>query len=197
MVTTSTSTSPSTLLEAVNKLLQAVRLGPIMSLAATDINVDASSALLAINDVCREVQLYGYEFNTDRGYPINPDILGNLNLPNNTLKATPSASESSRYVKRGLKLYDSDNHTFAINKTVYVDLTVALPFEELPESFKLYITALAARRWCLPKMPDNSTFQYTAEYVQRALSLAEQEDAETRDGDLSTTSPHFYNMRRR
>lgn len=197
MPTSSTSTSPATLLEAVNALLRACRISGVMSLTATDSNEDAAGAKAAIEDAVRETLQTGYEFNTDYEMLIDPDPEGQIILPSNTLKVRSYRPNSERLVKRGLKLYDNRKHTYAIGKTVSVDLVVSLPFEELPEGFKLYVTALAARRWCLPKVPSTATFQYTEEMLQAALLKAEQEDAESADSTLVETSPHFANMRRR
>nr|WP_316651525.1 hypothetical protein [uncultured Gellertiella sp.] len=191
------TTAPQTLLQAVNTLLQAVRVASVMSLDTDDLNTDASSAKDAIEEASREVQLRGYEFNTSYDYTLLPNPAGEVELPLNTLKVRAIRCKTRRLVKRGLKLYDNRKNTFTIGENVEVDLVSFLPFDDLPESFKLYVTGLAARRWCLPKMPSGSTFQYTEEMLKAALVLAEQEDAEGSDTVLTDTSPHFANMRRR
>jgi hypothetical protein len=198
MATTSTPTTPRTLLEAVNTLLLAVRLGAVMSLNAADLNEDAAGAKSALDDASREVQLRGYEFNTDWDYKIDPNVTtGEITLPENTLKVRAARCSNKRLVQRGLRLYDSRLHTYSIGKTVSVDIVVALPFEDLPEGFKLYVTASAARKWCLPKLPASATFEYTKEMLANALSAAEEQDAEMADATAPDTSPHFAAMRRR
>lgn len=197
MSTFTTDTAPSTLLDAVNTLLRAIRVSGVMSLAASDLNEDAASAKAAIEDAVREALMVGYEFNTEWEYKIDPDPNGEIILPSNTLKVRSHRPETERLTKRGLKLYNNRKHTYAIGKTVTIDLVVSLPFEELPAGFKMYVTALAARRWCIPKLPTGVTFQYTEEYLQAALSRAEQEDTEGADTTLTDTSPHFAYMRRR
>jgi hypothetical protein len=198
MATTSTPTTPKTLLEAVNSLLLAIRISSVMSLNAADLNVDAAGAKEALDNAAREIQLRGYEYNTDKGYNIDPaPTTGEIILPSNTLKVRSIRCNNRRLVKRGLKLYDNKKHTFSIGETVSVDLVVALPFEDLPESFKLYVTALAANRWCIPKLPSQTTFQYTQTFVQAAQMAAEEEDAEMADETVLDTSPHFAAMRRR
>ncbi|MGV1835230.1 hypothetical protein ACQZ6C_10750 [Rhizobium rhizogenes] len=197
MATTTTPTTPRTLLDAINSLLSAVRISPVMSVLASDTNGDVSSAKTALDDAARETLLRGYEFNTEYAYRIDPAADGTVTLPNNTLKLRAVRCNSRRLVKRGLRLYDNVKHTFTIGETVEADVVLALAFEDMPESFKLYVTALAARRWCLPKLPSSATFQYTQEFLQAALSAAEEEDSEGADNTLPDTSPHFAAMRRR
>lgn len=191
MAVTDTLTTPATLLDAVNALLLAVRISNVMSLNAADLNEDASGALDTITKVAREVQLRGYGFNTEQQYAIDPGTDGSIVLPANTAKVRSARCGTKRLVQRGLMLYDATNHTFNIGETVWCDLVVYLGYNDMPESFKLYVTALAARRWCLPKLPAQATFSYTAEMVASAQSLAEEDDSESQDATLKETSPHF------
>lgn len=202
MSSSSTPTTPKTLLDAVNALLLSARISNVMSLNAGDLNEDASGAKATLDDVCREVQQRGYEFNTEWGYSIDPSPDdGSITLPSNTLKVREvrCSQGTRRLVQRGLQLYDNRKgyHTFAIGETVEADLVVALPYEDLPEAFKLLVTATAARRWALPKLPSQATFTYTAEMLEAARSLAEEDDSETADATLLDTSPHFAYQRRR
>jgi hypothetical protein len=197
MASTSTPTTPQTLLEAVNDLLEAVRISPIMSLNAADLNDDAAGAKQALDGSVREVLLRGWVFNTDVDYVLDPEPgTGNINLPQNTLKFSVERSDGNRYVLRGQRLYDPIKHTYAFEGSVTGNLTVSLPFEELPEAFKRYCTGLAARRWCLPRLPSGATFQYTDDMVKSALALAETQEAEMADVTLKDTSPHFAQFAR-
>lgn len=197
MASTTTPTTPKTLLDAVNALLLAVRIANVMSLEAGDLNEDAAGAKAALDDVCREVQLTGYEFNTEWAYKIDPAPTGEVVLPSNTLKVRSVRCSYKRLTQRGLMLYDNVGHTFNIGETVTCDLVIALPYEQLPEAFKLLVTAQAARRWCLPKLPAQATFSYTEEMLDTARSLAEEEDSQGADSTLLDTSPHFAFQRRR
>lgn len=178
-------------------LLNACRISSVMGLSASELNDDAAGAKQAIDLASREAQLRGWEFNTDYGLSLAPDPSGAVSLPENTLKVRNIRCDNRRLTRRGLRLYDPQKHTFSIGSSVKVDLVNALEFDDLPEGFKLYVTALAARRWCPPKLPTGSTFQYTEEFLNAALAAAEQEDLETADATLPDTSPHFANMLRR
>lgn len=198
MVTSTTPTTPTTLLDAVNALLNAARVGPVQSLNAADINEDAGGAKTALDDVTREVLLRGYEFNTEREAVLDPNLAGEIVLPVNTLKVRSSRWQSgTRLVHRGSRLYDPKRRTFNIGTSVTVDLVVALEFQDLPPAARFYVTAVAARRFALPRLPQQATFQYTQEAVASALAQMEEEDTEAADSSLPETSPHFAAMKRR
>lgn len=197
MAINTTPTIPADLLQAVNELLRAIRMAAVMSLSAADLNEAASDAKLALDNASLEVQMQGWEFNTVRCAVIDPDVNGEITLPSNCLKVRSARYYGyDRYVFRNGKLYDPRNRTFTIGQSVKVDMVEALEFSWLSAAFRKWVTALAARRFCLPKLPTGSTFQYTEEYLLSAQSAAELEDAETLDMDLTGTSPHFNFMRR-
>lgn len=197
-MSTTTPTVPKTLLQAVNELLLAIRASSVMSLLNEDLNEDASAAKQALDTASVETQSEAWEFNRIKEFIIDPTPGGEIELPSNTLKVTTARwASGNRLVERGGRLYDPVEQTFAIGDSVTVDITLALVFEELPMAARMYVTALAARRFCLPRLPTSAAFNYTAEYLKKARALLEQADADTHDGDLGTTSPHFSKMRRR
>lgn len=200
MPTTSTPTTPQTLLEAVNALLRAIRVSSVMSLLGTDLNDDAAAAKTALDDAARDLQAKGWEFNKDYSVVIDPDLDGSITLPSDCLKVkTARGVSGNRLVRRGQRLYDNTKgrHTFNIGESVTVDMVVALPFEELPVAARKLVTAMAARLFCLPRLPVGATFNYTEEYLASAWADMEQDDTDTADTDLTQTSPHFAQMTRR
>lgn len=193
-----TPTTPTTLLDAVNILLNAIRVAAVTSLTTVDLNEDAAAAKKAIDDVSREVQMEGWEFNTEREATLDPTPTGEVVLPGNTLRATSFRySSKNRLVRRGDRLYDPKKRTFNIGEAVKVNLVLALEFTDLSPIARFYVTAMAARRFCLPRLPVGSNFKYTEEMVVGARALLEQEDTDIGDTDLNQTSPHFARMGRR
>lgn len=193
-----TPTTPSTLLEAINVLLAAIRVGALTSLVLTDMSEDAAGAKQAIDMVSREVQKQGWEWNTDEAITLTPDINGEIVLGLDILKVTIDRSFSGdQPVQRGRKLYNKTKHTFVWTTNVVVRTVVALEFADLTESMRAYVTAVAARRFCIPRLPIGATFQYTEEMVRAALASAEEENQEMHDQRLEGTSPHFDKMGRR
>lgn len=98
-----------------------------------------------IQKVSKEVQLKGFNFNTETDYPLTRDINGYLQLPTGTLKID-GVYPSDDVVIRGAKLYDKINHTFVFTKDLKVDITVLLAYSDLPMAVRNYIEIRASRR---------------------------------------------------
>lgn len=195
---TTTPTTPKTLLQAVNQMLKAIRVSPVMSLLPESLNADASDAKAALDEVSIEIQSEGWFCNTEFGSTIDPDVDGSISLPANLLKLRVARrSSGARLVERGAKLYDPTKRTFTIGEPVIVDMVVGLVYEDLPQPLRAYITAIAARRFCIPKLPTGATFRYTEETVKSALTSVLQMDDEHRDDTMHSTSPHIQKMTRR
>ncbi|RWP84735.1 MAG: hypothetical protein EOR11_19945 [Mesorhizobium sp.] len=198
MALDTTPTTPMTLLEAVNILLEAARVAGVDSLEQTNLNEDAAAAKSALDDVTREVLRTGWEQNTTRGFIIDPDVDGSITLPLDTASVKISRGYSgNRLVPRGGKLYDPKLRTYTVGKSVTVDLVQYLEFGDLTDAMKSYITALAARRFAIPRLPSPSNFKFTDEMIQGFLTALEQEDTDHDDRDISEISPHFAKFRRR
>lgn len=202
MVSTTTPTTPTTLLDAVNELLKAIRVATVNSLATSDLNEDAAGAKGAIDTAAIQFQTKGWQFNTESGKIIDPDIDGKIQLPSNTLEVRSARLRSSgqKLVPRLPYLYDAraGYNTYTISEAVEVDIVVALPFEAMTSSARFYVTGMAARQWCPPKLPVGATFNWTKEVVESALVAFEQWDSQIASEDsLKVTSPHFSNMGRR
>jgi len=139
----------TTKLEAVNVMLSTIGEAAVNSLSSG--LLDAETAETILDNVTRSVQSTGWSFNEEIGYTLSPDSDGILNLPANCLRVDLAKSESKYrnsnfdYVQRGTKLYDKINHTYAINETVKVDMTIILDFEELPEAARRFISIRSAR----------------------------------------------------
>lgn len=198
MAIDTTPTTPTTILDAVNILLEAARVSGVDSLQQVNINEDAAAAKKALDDVSREVQRTGWEQNTSRGYVLDPEVDGTVTLPLDTARVKVSRGYAgNRLVPRDGKLYDPKLRTFTIGRSVTVDLVQYLEFGDLTDSMKAYITALAARRFAIPRLPSPSSFKYTDEMVQGFLVALEQEDAEQDDRGIEEVSPHFAKFHRR
>lgn len=130
-------------LEAVNVLLEAIGELPVNSLEATGVS-EVSIARNTLHRISRQVQEYGLESNTERNYPLIPDVNGYIYLPSNTLKVDASDS-NMEVIQRGNRLYDKKNHTYKFKDKVEVDIVFFLPFDELPQVARDYITIVASR----------------------------------------------------
>ena len=139
--------TPTTKLEAINELLEAISESPVNSESNTGL-VEADLAATRIDKISRQVQKRGWHWNTLKDYTIDPDTDGYIQLPAATLKVdTTGSSQHLDLVQRGLRLYDRDNNTFVINKSVKVDITLYLDFTDLPENARDFITMKSARKF--------------------------------------------------
>ncbi len=164
-------------LEAVNRVLQMMGEAPINSL-----NGQYGLALQAqdsLNDVSRKLQSEGWSFNTDR------EKLLQRNASTNQIAVGPNISrvviDPYRYpaldiVQRGDKLYDRHNNTYVFDQDLYVDMTIILEWEELPEHARQYITIKAGRQLqeAILGSADLTKINLTAEMEARALFLDEE-----------------------
>jgi hypothetical protein len=79
-------------------------------------------------------------------------------------------------VQRGGKLYDRYNNTYVFDEDLYVDLTIILEWEELPEHARQYITIKAGRQLqeAILGSVDLTKINLTAEMEAKALFLDEE-----------------------
>lgn len=142
-------TTPTTQLSAVNSMLSTIGEAPVNSLSSG--LVDAETAETVLNEVSRDVQSLGWNFNTESNFTVAADNDGNVVLPTEVVRAdlansvTKYRSSKNEYVQRGNKMYDKVNHTYNIGKALTLDVVVLLAFNELPEVARRYITTKAAR----------------------------------------------------
>jgi hypothetical protein len=192
---------PTTVLQAVNVILGAIGQSPVASLAAGQTNVDAEQAQQRLYEANREVSGEGWHYNQEMEYEIDPNEDGEILLPLNTLKVkriyySGHGGDDKDLVVRGFRLYDRLGHTYNIGKTVMVDLTVVLPFEECPESARWYFTVRGARRMVGQSTQSQVSVKFTSTDEEQARLRFEQEDAELDQRTLKG-NPHIQRMRRR
>ena len=142
-------TTPTTILSAVNSMLSTIGEAPVNSLSSG--LVDAETAESVLNEVSRDVQSLGWNFNSESNYTVAADSDGCVVLPTEIVRAdlansvTKYRSSKNEYVQRGKKMYDKVNHTYNIGKALTLDVVVLLAFEQLPEVARRFITIKASR----------------------------------------------------
>jgi len=142
-------TTPTTQLAAVNSMLSTIGEAPVNSL--TSGLVDAEIAETILNEVSKDVQSLGWNFNSEPNYTVAADTSGNVLLSPQIVRAdlansvTKYRSSKNEYVQRGNKMYDKVNHTYNIGKALKLDVVVLLDFTEMPEAARRFITVKASR----------------------------------------------------
>lgn len=176
--------TPTTELEALNTMLSTIGESPVNSVEDNG-NVDAVIARQILRATSREVQSRGWHFNTEKDYSVQPDSNKNLVLPQTVLKAdTVSPDQDTDVVVRGNRLYDRRKHTYIFDKPVKVDMVVLLPFEELPEVARYYITIRAARIFQQRVVGSDTLSSFNSQDEIRAKVVLEDYEGDTADHNI-------------
>lgn len=136
----------TTLLQAVNTMLMVIGEQPINSLDGQQIN-EASMAENTLLEFHREGQSRGWHWNRDEGFEFSRNNAGEIVVPPNIIHWSPDSFQfNGRYQLRGQRVYDRQNHTYAIGEaSITADVTWALSWDECPEVFNRWVLVRAAR----------------------------------------------------
>lgn len=181
----------TTSLKAVNILLAGIGEQPVTTLDEVESST-AEQAMAALDEASRSVQLKGWFWNREDDYPLSPNEAGEVELPINCLviHEARNSSGSDDLVERARKLYNRTDHTYTFEQgtTVYVDMTVYLTWDELPETAKHTIFYLAQRRFQMRELTSSAIDQQVADDLSAAMTTLEQfEDSQGPHNILSST----------
>lgn len=174
-----TGTALTSELEAVNIILTAIDEAPVASLSVTGL-YPLDQAKTVLTEVSRAVQTKGWVFNTEDSVAPAKDGAGLITLPADTLSFTPDPSTSIDPVQRGLRLYDRKAHTFVFTTSVTGTRKLLLPWDDLPQAARHYITIRAAKTLQGRSSVPDSTYRYTQADLDDALQALQ--DSEEADG---------------
>jgi hypothetical protein len=175
----------TTEVEAVNAMLRAVGEAPV-----SNISVGANTALIQVavdllRDTNRKVQERGWDFNSESEVELDLDVDGKAVVPGNALSVDTTEREWDReLVVRGLKLYDKKNHTYVLTRKPKCDIIYYLPWEELPEAARQYITVKAARIFQQAKVGSETLYSFTKADEEEAEARMAEHEAESLDATI-------------
>jgi hypothetical protein len=175
------SQTPLTELDAINLMLSVIGEAPINVLSDEPQTVDVSLAQKQLGNTLNEVQSKGYNFNREYNITLLPDGNGNINVPTNYTRVQIDEAHgdtSMDIVHRGTRLYDRKNRTYVFTKNVVVRCIVLLPFDQIPECARRYISIKAARAFADRVMGDQATHAFTAMEEAQAKILLDNEEGE-------------------
>lgn len=174
----------TTELEAINSMLTTIGESPVSSVDNNGV-VDAAIAYQILQEVSREVQGRGWHFNTEVNFPLVPRYSDkNIVLPDNTMEVDSTEEDwDIDVVQRGDRLYNRKEHTFKFDKTLKATLIIQLPYEELPQYVRNYISVRAARIFQKRTVGSAELDGFTSQDEVRAL--VNLEDAEARTADYN------------
>lgn len=183
-------------LEAVNIMLSAIGEAPVSSLENSSLE-DVTVAKNILNETIVDVQTVGYNFNSEYNYQIIQDTDGFLNVPNNAVYVDVSNRGSSigkDLVLRGERLYNREKHTFVFSESVYVDMTLILPWDDIPQYARRYITIKAARRFQNRVLGATDLNGFTQLDENEALVSMEQNDSRSEDANMLSGNWGVYRV---
>lgn len=179
----------TTELEAINLMLAGIGESPVSSVDDNGV-VDAVLARMQLRATSRRVQERGWHWNTDPGMVLPrtfPD--GFINVPANTLKVdSTSPDQDVDVVQRGTRLYDRRSHTYSFETALTVNLVSLLPFNELPEAARQFITIASARKFQEDRVGSTESSGFNRRDELMAWSALCDAEAETADYNVLSDS---------
>ena len=163
----------TTTLEVLNHMLNVIGETPVTS--AQSNHPSDLSAMVQLNRVNKEFQSRGWWFNTEYGLKLIPNESGEIIIPSGTLYVDPVDSQS-KLTRRGGKLYDPVQHTFLINRPVFVTVILKLDVEDLPETAALYLMHKAAYDFYVNDDGDETKSNRLEKQVDKAWANLQSEE---------------------
>lgn len=186
--------TPTTELEAVNIMLNALGEAPVSSLDDPSL-VDAALAQSILKETSIEIQTRGLHSNTEINYPLEPTVDGEILVPANVVRIdTTDVSSHIDVVQRGNRLYDRKERSYTFTDNLYVDMVMLFGFEELPQHVKRYITVKSARRFQARLVGSETLAGFTAQDEQEALIEFERAEAINEDSNILTDCYDVYKI---
>lgn len=186
--------TPTSELEAINTILSVIGESPISSLSDISSVADAVTAQSILSEVSRQVQTKGWHFNTEKNFELSPDAFSKeIVMPSNALRVDPMGDDrETDAVQRGNRLYDRTKHTFQFSKSIKCDIVLLLPFDQLPQAARHYVTIKAARIFQSRTVGSEALYQFTALDEKDALLDLKRNEGITGDYNILTSNPTVF-----
>ena len=144
-------------LDAVNSILMSVGESPVNTLNTQ--SPEVAIAQKTLQQVTREVLAEGWVFNTENEVKFTVDANDQVPLSDAVLQVDANRFfhlDTYNVIRKDGKLYDRYEHknTFPDEGTMYLDVVWMYAFEDIPQSFRDYITARSTRKAALRMVSD-------------------------------------------
>ena len=195
-----TTTTRSTELEAVNVILSTIGEAPLNSLSGS-LPVDGTMAKNVLSEISREVQSSGWHFNTHYKSTLTRDTNNNIPVATNVVRVEldPNLESKGDYdlVQRDGFLFNMAKNTDIFDRN-FEDVTqvLLLPFNEIPEQAKRYITIRSARVFHDRTLGANTLHKFSQEDEKQALSILRNAEMRTGDYTIFDTPEQIYTIAR-
>ena len=189
----------TTTLEAINTILSAIGEAPINSLTGT-LPIDATQAQNLLIEISRETMAASWHFNSFYDYTLSLDTDSKIPLAENIMRVDLDINKYSpatyNVIKRGSFLFNKKDNTYAFDKALDANVILYLPFDELPENARRYITIRAARIFQDRLLGANTLHGFGITDEMNALTILKQEEADTADHSIFNNSDSYYIINR-
>jgi hypothetical protein len=177
-------------LGAVNNLLSIIGEAPVDNLSDTTVNeiTDSCLALRTLDEVTRDVQAEGWDWNTNCNVVVQKDSANHYPLRSATLgvRFSPNRYPTRPFVQRGNRLYDRQRGTFEIGdymtEPIVIDEVIySLGWDEMPHVAQQYIMIRAGRIFADRFINSNAIYVYTSqdeEYARAMLIRGEERSSQ-------------------
>ena len=183
--------SPTSERTAINIMLSGIGEAPVNSLS--DTTADVTMARHTLTEISNEVQLEGFQWNTNDNFPLTPDAgHGHIRVPPSVIRVHFREPDSRELIIKGNRVYDRGRQTFVFPEGTVIHCTVTelLPFDELPEAARRYITLKALRVFQERVVGSGSLSQFHQTDEARArVQLMGEERRQDRPNLLTGTLP--------
>lgn len=184
------STNPTTELEAVNLMLSVIGELPVDDLRLSETNADVRMALQLLRSATRALQVRGWQFNTNLAVTLDRGPDGTIKLPANAVRCVPAEDvpQDVRFSIRGQKLYDIRRNSYVWDQDVVCDVTILLPFDDLPEPVRYYLAEKAGQRFQSRSVGSETLYAFTREDLQDAVNILSDYELDAGDYNFLTGS---------
>lgn len=180
------SLQKTTELDAVNIMLGTIGESPINSIEAASGVSDAIIARQILNEVSIQTQEEGWHFNVETNFVLTPAYPSKeIFVPDNCIEVDAEDTRVDVAI-RGNRLYDRINHTYAFEKDIKCNVVLLLPFEELPQAARHYVTIRAARVFQQRVVGSQVLGAFTEKDEMRARMALRRYESKTADYNILT-----------
>lgn len=141
--------TPTSELSAVNTMLGAIGMAPLNSLTDA-VTADVVMARRILAQESLSLQAKGWHFNIEYDFPLVRSTDNTITVPTSVLRVDLDQSRfGGRYdlVQRGQRIYDKKRRSYKFEENLKAVVVVGLPFDELPQTARWYITVRSARKF--------------------------------------------------
>lgn len=193
--------TPSTELEAVNRMLGSIGQTPVNTLDTSGLP-DVTRALRYLREVLLDVQARGWSWNTDKNYELQPDPSGYIAIPTGALEVDPSDKTQPVVIRRNpateqLSLYSLEDQTFVFDEAVEVDIIWGFAFEDIPQAARTYVAISASRKFQAQTVSSPALDGYNQADEDAAWRRLDRMERRVRDTNSFRVNPEASRMLRR